>query len=215
MPAIGATDPANLVAKARADLGFLWQLGQTRRIAPHPSRGGSSGYPVWYRQQQLTRFCAGMQIDVSVSTIYRWQKRLEPHCQNGNGPRTTIIGADLLNLVTFITAWPDAHLDEMACFIYNEGGNLYSTQAISKRLAELEITKKKASVEGYQTQQEDVQFQVWGFGIAHLPSAFLKCHGGNSSTLMNLECPWRSVIERGDGPSRCFVSGRMGTTTME
>ena len=69
MPAIGATDPADFVAKVRADLGFSWQLGHTRRIAPHPSRGGSSGYPVWYRQQQLTRFRAGMQIDVSVSTI--------------------------------------------------------------------------------------------------------------------------------------------------
>ena len=163
MPAIGATDPADLVAKARADLGFSRQLEQTRRIAPHPRHGGSSGYPVWYRQQQLTRFHAGMQIDVSVATIYRWLKRLEPHRRTGNGPRTTIIGADLLNLVTFITAWPDAHLDEMACFIYNEGGNLYLTEAISKRLAELEITKKKASVEGYQTQQDDVQFKVWGF----------------------------------------------------
>ena len=36
--------------------------------------------------------------------------------------RATIIGFDLLNLVTYITAWTDATLDEMAVFIYNEGG---------------------------------------------------------------------------------------------
>ena len=60
-------------------------------------------------------------------------------------------------------AWPDATLDEMAVFIYNEGGGLYSRQAISNRLRELDITKKRASTEGYQTQQPDVQFQVWGF----------------------------------------------------
>ena len=100
-----------------------------------------------------------MQIDVSLATIYM-AKVSWPYRQTGNGVQTTILEADLLNLVTFIMAWPDAQLDEMACFIYNEGGNLYSTPAISKRLAELEITKKKALVEGYQTQQEDVQFRV-------------------------------------------------------
>jgi len=44
-----------------------------------------------------------------------------------------------------------------------QGGGLYSHQAISKRLGMLDITKKRASTEGYQTQQPDVQFRVWGF----------------------------------------------------
>jgi hypothetical protein len=52
MPTIGATDPADLEAKARADLGFSRQLEQFRRIFPPPSLGGS-GYALWYRQQQL------------------------------------------------------------------------------------------------------------------------------------------------------------------
>ena len=33
-----------------------------------------------------------------------------------------IVGVDLLSLVTYITAWPDATLDKMTVFIYNEGG---------------------------------------------------------------------------------------------
>jgi hypothetical protein len=45
-----------------------------------------------------------------------------------------IKGADLLNLVTFIIAWPYAILDEMAVFMDNEGGHLFSHQMISKRL---------------------------------------------------------------------------------
>jgi hypothetical protein len=61
-----------------------------------------------------------------------------------------IVGVNLLNLITFITAWPDATRVEMAVFIYNEGGDLYSVQAISKRLKELKITIKKASIEGFQ-----------------------------------------------------------------
>ena len=47
---------------------------------------------------------------------------LEQVRQTSNKARATIVGLDLLNLVTYITAWPDATLDEMAVFIYNEGG---------------------------------------------------------------------------------------------
>ncbi len=52
MPDLGATDPADLEAKARVDLGFSRQLEQPRRVAPQPFLG-STGYPVWYREQQL------------------------------------------------------------------------------------------------------------------------------------------------------------------
>jgi hypothetical protein len=44
-----------------------------------------------------------------------------------------------------------------------QGGGLYSCQAISKQLKELDITKKKASTEACQMQHPDVQFCVWGF----------------------------------------------------
>ena len=182
MPGLGATDPADLEAQARAELGFSRQLEQTRRVAPSPRFGGSGGYPVWFREIQLQRFNAGEAIDVSLASIYRWGDRLEPFRQTGNTERKTIVGADLLSLVTYITAWPDATLDEMAVFIYNEGGDLYSRQRISQRLAELDITKKRASTEGYQTQQPDVQFRVWGFWNCPPPMAFFRCHEGGSLT---------------------------------
>ena len=72
MPAIGATDPADIEAKARTDLVFLRQLEQTRRILLHPCLGGSGGYALWYRQLQLEKFHAGGPIDVSSLSIYRW-----------------------------------------------------------------------------------------------------------------------------------------------
>jgi hypothetical protein len=132
MPALGATDPADLEAKARAKLGFSRQLKQPRQVAPHPSLGGSSGYPVWHREEQLEKWNAGEVKDVSERSLIRWSRRLEPHRQTGNMERSRIIGTDLLNLVTYITAWPDTTLDEMAAFIFNEGGELYSRQAISQ-----------------------------------------------------------------------------------
>jgi hypothetical protein len=77
MPAIGAMDPADLEAKARADLGFSQRLEQSRRISPPPSLGGS-GYALWYRQQQLERFHTGGPIDVSFASIYKLVLRSEP-----------------------------------------------------------------------------------------------------------------------------------------
>ena len=112
MPALGGTDPADLVARARAELGFLRQLEQPRRIMPPPRIGGS-GYPVWYRETQLKRFHAGEATEVSLRSIGRWDVHLEPYHHTGKRPRTTVVGVDLLNLVTYITAWPDATLNEM------------------------------------------------------------------------------------------------------
>jgi hypothetical protein len=51
----------------------------------------------------------------------------------------------------------------MATFIYNKGGALFSNQLIYKHLDNLEITKKKASIEAFQALNEDVQFWVFTF----------------------------------------------------
>ena len=126
---------------------------------------------MWYQEIQLEKFNMGEEIEVSLSSIYRWDVRPEPFRQTGNGPQMTVGGVNLLNLITYITAWPDASLDEMAAFIYNEGEDLYlySHQAISNRLQDLDVTRKKAPTEGYQTQLPDIEFCVWGdFGIVLL-----------------------------------------------
>jgi hypothetical protein len=162
MPALGATDPTDLEARACAELGFSRQLEQPWQVAPHPSLGGTD-YPVWYREEQLEKWNAGEVTDVSKWSLFCWSGRLKPYRQTGNRERSQIIGTKLLNLVTYITAWPDATLDEMVAFIFNEGGGLYSRETISKQLKELDITNKKASTEAYQTQHPDVQFHMWWF----------------------------------------------------
>ena len=77
---------------------------------------------MWYREQQLQRFNAGEAIEVSRRSIYLWADCLEPFRQSSNREMATIVGVDLLRLVTCITAWPDATLDKMVVFIYNKGG---------------------------------------------------------------------------------------------
>ena len=70
MPDLGATDPADLEAQARAELGFSRRLKQPQKILPYPGVGGSGSYAVWYREQQLQRFNAREAIDISLASIY-------------------------------------------------------------------------------------------------------------------------------------------------
>jgi hypothetical protein len=157
MPALGAVDPADLRAQARAELGLSRKLAQSRSVAPHPREGGSSGYPVWSREEQLEKWNAGEETVASEASLYRWSDCLIPHRCTGNRARTQIVGTDLINIMVLLFAHLDATIDEMAAHIYNEGGKMYSSQQISKRLKELDITKKLASVEAYQAQTEAVQ----------------------------------------------------------
>ncbi len=70
MSALGAMDPTDLEAKACVELGFSRQLKQPRQIALHPSLGGSSGYPIWHREEQLEKWNAGEVTDVSERSLF-------------------------------------------------------------------------------------------------------------------------------------------------
>ena len=77
----------------------------------------------------------------------------------GNRACTQLGGIDMIHLVGFLIGTPAATIEEMAIHVYNSGGELHSKSTILKQqLKEIEITKKKASVEAYQSMREDVQF---------------------------------------------------------
>jgi hypothetical protein len=164
-----ATDTADLQAQAQSELGFSRETTVLRtKVKPHPGRGGSDGYEVWFRMDQIARNRAGLPITASISSINRWKKRLMPYRKTGNRSRRKLVGTDLLNLVFFLIAHPDALLEEMAIFLYNEGAaEVYSTRLISKRLKELGVSKKKASIEAFQALRPDVLWKehcFWNFG---------------------------------------------------
>lgn len=52
-------------------------------------------------------------------------------------------------LCTVVFVYPESSADEMAAFIVNNGGNVYSRQAIYKRCDDLGLTRKRASTEAY------------------------------------------------------------------
>ena len=147
-------------------MGLLRQLQllqQTCRVLPHPREGGSSRYPVWFREEQLEKWYAGEATDVSLASLYCWEERLFPHRQTGTPARTTIIWVDMMHLVTFLIAHSSSTMDEMALFICSKGGALHSNQRISERLKHLAVTRKKASIKAYQVLNEDVQLRVYTF----------------------------------------------------
>ena len=147
---------ANRRAAARSAAGMTRELQVQRDDnTPHPSRGGSRGYPLWYRRfvlDQVNQHGMGLVdgLDVSETSVCRWINRDQPYRMTGGKPREQLIGKDLLLMSIFLYIYPDATADETCAFIFNNGGELYSRQAISKRMKDVGMSKKVTSTEAYQ-----------------------------------------------------------------
>jgi len=151
---------ANARAAARSAAGLPQELQQSRdNNAPHPRLGGSAGYPLWYREMVMDHAtlhgnqAASDRYGVSLASILRWTDRIIPYRQTGGSERSNLVGNDLLLMAIFLLIWPTATGDEIAAFIFNNGGELYTREAISARMTELEITNKVASTEAYQAME--------------------------------------------------------------
>ena len=143
-------DPADHVAKERRTVGMNRVTEVTRGSLPHPARGGTRGYPVWHRIQDLLRAAQNLPTDASPASHSRWGNRLLPYRMTGNSNNQSIVGADQLLAVTCITIWPDSTTDEVALFIYNEGGGVFTRGQVARRLKELGVTRKVGSTEAYE-----------------------------------------------------------------
>jgi len=132
-------------------MGFERELEQERRNLPFPGRGGSRGYPQWFRQVEVDGRRMGRDpIAASTRSVIRWEHRIHPYRMTGNTSRKKLVGPDQLLLVVFFLVWPCGDADECAAFIFNNGGDVYSRQAIADRLGELQLSRKVSSTEAYQ-----------------------------------------------------------------
>ena len=85
-----AIDPADVDAKARAELGFSRQLQQDRLLLPHPRWGGTRGYAVWFRIEELERRAQGLPTTACSRSLERWDVRLLPYRMAGNKERSQL-----------------------------------------------------------------------------------------------------------------------------
>lgn len=144
-------DPADLRARARRRVGAQRETQQTRARLHHPSRGGTRGYPVWFRDLEIQQHAQGLPpIAASPASIYRWMQQLAPYRMMGNKESEMLVGYDQFLLIVYTFAHPDALLEEIAAFIFRQGGGLYTPSQISTRLDELDISRKCASTEAHQ-----------------------------------------------------------------
>ena len=151
-------DPADTRAITRSRLGLS---RETQRFCtghyPHPSRGGTRGFPLWLRTVAMNVFLenrrsyvlASQRIQCSTSSIRRWERRIMPYRMSGGRPREQLTGPDQLLLSICIYIYPSASSDEIAAFIHSNGGDIYTRPQISDRCIELELTRKRASKESY------------------------------------------------------------------
>ena len=86
----------------------------------------------WYRDEQLDKQANGEETDASRASLCQWSACREQFCLTGNTGRSSVVGVDIINLVVFIIAFPDATHDETAVHICNEGGGLYSNAVLSR-----------------------------------------------------------------------------------
>jgi hypothetical protein len=124
-----------------------------RTAAPHPSRGGSRGYSVAYRQSILALHRSGHQVDVSSSTLYRWSRNgVQPKAMTGNKAHRKIAGDNQFLLIMYRLIYPEASLDEVRRFIYENSSNpiIFSRSDISLHETFLDVTTKVASTTAMQ-----------------------------------------------------------------
>jgi hypothetical protein len=153
------------VALARRNVGLARQLEEPRGAGdPHPSRGGTRGYPLWMRGQEIVKAANNQQTFASRSSIWRWQIRIEPFRMTGNSDRNTLTGFDQLLLCYFKWLYPEASADECSAYIYNNGGSITSRDNIATRLKEMKYTRKRGSTEAHQAflpRNLLRQYQFW------------------------------------------------------
>ena len=143
-------------SQRRAHEGLIVETGVSRdTFASDPSLGGSAGFPLWYRLICLQKIAqvgldqAVQELEPCRRTLVTWMARIHPHEQRG-GLQRRLTGRDQLLLAIYMTAYPDAEIEECAAYILNSGGGLHSVSTICRRMQELKLTRKRASIEAFQ-----------------------------------------------------------------
>ena len=108
-------DKANARAYSRSRLGLTHELQVQRTdLPPDPSRGGTRGYPVWFRMRVLATAAmigneaAAQQWGCCERSVYNWLYRLEPYRMTGGVEKSAITGFDQMLLAIGLWIYPNA-----------------------------------------------------------------------------------------------------------
>jgi hypothetical protein len=107
------------------------------------------------REHQIQLKNHGLPTVTSASSISRWRRRLHPDLMQGGREQEVLVGEDQMWMCVYLLAYPEARLDEIAAFVANAGtsGHIYSRSQVSRRLTEMNLTKKRTSTEAHQANR--------------------------------------------------------------
>ena len=122
--------------------------------APHPSRGGSRGYPTSERQRLLDLWKKDEALvpQSMLSSLKRWDERLYPHEMTGGKATTAMRGHHRFLLAFFKKFYPQARASHCSVFIalHSSDNRVFTDNEISKALSDMGMTRKRASTTAYQ-----------------------------------------------------------------
>ena len=121
---------------------------------PHPSQGGSRGYPhserirmleMWERDQSSVP-------KSMLSSIRRWAKRPIPYEMTGGKKSQAMSGHHRFLLSLFKKIYPQARHSQSAVFIalHSHDNRVFTNTEISRALKDMNMTRKRASTTAYQ-----------------------------------------------------------------
>ncbi|KAL7549569.1 hypothetical protein ACHAWF_016029 [Thalassiosira exigua] len=121
---------------------------------PDFSRGGTRGYPIWYRVRMIELQKIGAEIpEVLERSLRRWKnKRLEPFEMTGNKSTKGMNGHHRFLLAYFKKFYPQASCNECAVFvaIHSDDRAVFTASEVSSALIDMDMTMKRASTTAYQ-----------------------------------------------------------------
>ena len=103
---------------SRSILGLTRELQVQRTdLPPDQSRGGTRGYPVWFRMRVLATAAmigneaAAPQWGCCERSVYNWLDQLEPYRMTGGVEKSAITGFDQMLLAIGLWIYPNATAD--------------------------------------------------------------------------------------------------------
>ena len=123
---------------------------------PDPRKGGSRGYPPWYKKRLISMWENGEAVpkclDVSRSSKYRWKNRGDAYEMTGNKNIKGMPGHHRFLLAIFKKVYPHSTADECAVYIalFSDDNRVFTGTQMSRALADMEMTRKRASTTAYQ-----------------------------------------------------------------
>ncbi len=150
--------------------------------APDPSRGGSRGFPTWFRRRMVAQTIAGQPAPKSMKrSVTRWKnERLVPYEMTGNKSRRGMPGHHRFLLAIFKKIYPQATANACAVFIacHWRDHAVFTQKQISNAIVDLGMTLKKASTtatayQAFTPENLELHYRFWNYsfpaGVHGLP----------------------------------------------